>query len=99
MKSIVLHEFGGVDKLRIEEFPMPVVSGSEVLVQVKAISINPVDVRTRAGSAMAGYLKDFNPIILGWDVAGIVTKVGDNANRFKQGDRVFGMVNFVGHGK
>ncbi len=85
--------------MEIVELPIPTITENEVLIKVKAISINPVDVRTRAGSAMADYLKDFNPIILGWDISGVITEVGERVFRFKAGDEVFGMVNFVGHGK
>jgi NADPH:quinone reductase-like Zn-dependent oxidoreductase len=64
---------------------------------VKAISINPVDVKTRAGKGMYGRLKDLPLIIPGWDVSGEV--VATASNLFKTGDEVFGMVNFPGHGK
>jgi len=69
------------------------------LVSVRAISINPVDVRTRAGSAMAEHLKQYLPLILGWDIAGVVTEVGSEVSKFKLGDEVFGLVNFLGQGK
>jgi NADPH:quinone reductase-like Zn-dependent oxidoreductase len=74
-----------------------VIGEGEVLVQVKAISINPVDVKTRAGKGAAGKLKGENPMILGWDIAGIVTE--SKAEEFEAGDEVFGMVNFPGHGR
>jgi len=99
MKAIILSEFGGVDKLIAAELPVPVVREDEVLIQVKAISINPVDVKTRAGSAMAGHLKDNRPLILGWDIAGVIVEIGARVQKFKVGDEVFGMVNFLGHGK
>jgi len=99
MKAIILKEFGGTDKLTYVDIPVPGISDDEVLIQVKAISINPVDVRTRAGSAMASHLRNHNPLILGWDVSGTVETVGKNVTKFKAGDDVFGMVNFLGHGK
>jgi NADPH:quinone reductase-like Zn-dependent oxidoreductase len=99
MKAIVLNEFGGVEKLILKEIEKPLVLESEVLIEVKAISINPVDTRTRAGIAMAEHLKKYMPIILGWDIAGIVVEVGVKVTKFKPGDAVFGMVNFLGHGK
>lgn len=99
MKAIILNEPGGVEQLRHTELPLPILKEGEVLVQVKAISINPVDVKTRAGKGMTGRLKEFHPLILGWDISGIVTEVGEGVTTFKTGDAVFGMVNFPGHGK
>jgi len=99
MKAIILNEFGGVEYLQYIEVNKPVIGADEVLVKVKAISINPVDVKTRAGKGVAGRLKDQMPLILGWDVSGIVSKVGSAVTKFKIGDAVFGMVNFPGHGK
>ena len=97
MKAIILKDFGGVEQLELTELPTPVIGEGEVLVQVKAISINPVDVKTRAGKGAAGALKGENPMILGWDIAGIVTE--SRAEEFEAGDEVFGMVNFPGHGR
>jgi NADPH:quinone reductase-like Zn-dependent oxidoreductase len=99
MKAIILNEFGGTDKLIYADLPTPEINAEEVLIKVRAISINPVDVRTRAGSAMADHLKHHRPLILGWDISGTVVKMGSNVTKFKIGDDVFGMVNFLGHGK
>ncbi|WP_343306525.1 NADP-dependent oxidoreductase [Chitinophaga niabensis] len=99
MKAITLNGSGGTEQLRITELPQPVAQEGEVVVQVKAFSINPVDIKTRNGKALMGRLKDEKPIILGWDISGIVTAVGANVTGFKEGDAVFGMVNFPGHGK
>lgn len=99
MKAITLNGPGGTAQLRLTELTRPEPQEGEVLVQVKAFSINPVDIKTRNGKAMFGRLKDEDPIILGWDISGIVTAVGKNVTAFKEGDAVFGMVNFPGHGK
>jgi NADPH:quinone reductase-like Zn-dependent oxidoreductase len=99
MKAIILEEFGGVENLLYKEIEKPVPAAGEVLIQVKAISINPVDVKTRSGKGIAGKLRDQLPLILGWDISGIVTAIGAGVTRFKAGDAVFGMVNFPGHGK
>jgi NADPH:quinone reductase-like Zn-dependent oxidoreductase len=99
MKAIVLKEFGGVEKMVMTEVDLPTILESEVLIEVKAISINPVDVRTRGGVAMADHLKQYNPLILGWDISGVVTSAGAKVSKFKTGDNVFGMINFLGHGK
>ena len=97
MKSIVLKEAGSVENLEYVELAKPTIKEGEVLIKVKAISINPVDVKSRAGKGVYGRIKTENPLILGWDISGIVEETKSSA--FKVGDEVFGMVNFPGHGK
>ena len=97
MKAIVLAQPGGVENLQMLEIDKPAIREGEVLVKVKAISINPADVKTRSGKGRYEMLKTENPLILGWDIAGVV--VEHNTADFKPGDEVFGMVNFPGHGK
>jgi len=99
MKAIILKQPGSVEGLQITDIVTPTPADHEVLIQVKAISINPVDVKTRAGKGVYGRIKNENPLIIGWDIAGIVTSVGKDVTRFKADDEVFGMVNFPGHGK
>lgn len=99
MKAILLHEFGGADNLTYADVPAPVLQNDDVLVEVKAISINPVDVKTRAGKGLAGRLKDQLPIVLGWDISGTVVAVGKDVTQFNLGDDVFGMINFPGHAR
>ncbi len=99
MKAIILEKVGGVNNLVISEIEKPIVGNHQVLVEVKAISINPVDYKVRAHE---GVLKkiygDHRPVILGWDIAGTVVAKGKNVSKFEIGDRVFGMVNFPGNG-
>jgi NADPH:quinone reductase-like Zn-dependent oxidoreductase len=97
MKAIILKDFGGVEQLQQAELPVPGITEGEVLIQTKAISINPVDVRTREGKGVAGRLKEEKPIILGWDISGVVKE--SKSPLFEVGDEVFGMINFPGHGK
>jgi NADPH:quinone reductase-like Zn-dependent oxidoreductase len=99
MKAIKLTAPGGVENLVQVELPAPTIKDNEVLVRVKAISINPVDVKSRKGKGVYGRLKEVNPLILGWDISGEITSVGAQVKTFKQGDAVFGMVNFPGHGQ
>lgn len=94
MKAIVLNEFGGTENLKYTDIEIPQPGAGQVLVKVKAISINPVDAKTRAGGGMAGMLKDKFPLILGWDISGTVEKAGEGVSDFKQGDAVFGMLEF-----
>lgn len=100
MKAIALHKFGGVENLRYEEIEKPTIKANEVLIKTKAISINPVDVKVRSRQApLAEDLAKNNPLILGWDVSGEIVEIGNNVSKFQIGDSVFGMINFVGHGK
>ena len=88
MKALAINEFGGRDKLQLMEFPVPEIRPGEILVKVKAAGVNPVDWKMREG-----YLKDLFPhefpVILGWDAAGVVEKVGNGVTRFKKGDEIF----------
>jgi NADPH:quinone reductase-like Zn-dependent oxidoreductase len=100
MKAIILEQAGNVKNLKLAEIPKPGFQRDEVLIKVKAISINPVDIKTRIGKSLYDELKSRNPsIILGWDVSGIVADVGSAVTQFKTGDEVFGMINFPGHGR
>lgn len=99
MKAFILNEPGGVQNLHLKEIERPAPQKNEVLVKVRAISINPVDTKTREGKSLYTSLKEDSPVILGWDISGEVTAVGDGVAYFKEGDQVFGMVNFPGHGK
>ncbi len=100
MKAIVLSEAGGIENLTLTEMPVPAINPGEVLIKVKATSINPVDIKTRNGKSLYDELKSKNTLItLGWDISGIITEVGAGVTEFKKGDAVFGMVNFPGHGK
>ena len=99
MKAIILKDFGGTENLALTELPMPTIQNNEVLVKLKAISINPVDVKTRAGRGVAGTIKDQMPAVIGWDFSGVVTEVGSEVDNFKPGDEVFAMISFPKLGK
>lgn len=99
MKAIILKDFGGVENLVPAEIPVPAIGADEVLVKLRAISINPVDVKTRSGKGISGLIKDESPIILGWDISGEITEVGADVTGFKPGDEVFAMIDFPQSGK
>lgn len=92
MKAIVLEEFGGIDKLQLEELDDPPVGTGEVLVRVKATSINPVDWKIRSGAAK-GRLTVELPAILGRDLAGEVERAAEGVVGFTKGQRVMGLAN------
>ncbi len=86
MKAIVLREHGGSDKFQFEtDFPDPRPRAGDVIIRVKASSLNYHDVFTRRG--MPGIRLNF-PIIIGLDVAGEVVEVGEDVTDWKPGDRV-----------
>lgn len=107
MKAIVLERLDKNASLELSETALPVIGPGEVLIQTKAIGINPVDYKTledfttpeglRASWAPA--LDGISPLILGSDIAGIVTAVGSEVTKFKVGDAVFGMIKMPGHGR
>jgi NADPH:quinone reductase-like Zn-dependent oxidoreductase len=100
VKAYLLNEAGGVGNLILSEIEQPNIKEDEVLVGIKAISINPVDVKARAVEEVLDMIAGTErPVILGWDIAGEVAAAGKNVSQFEPGDRVFGMVNFPGHGK
>ncbi|MDE2487376.1 MAG: NADP-dependent oxidoreductase [Alphaproteobacteria bacterium] len=89
MKAVRIHQFGGPDKLHLEELPTPKPNPGEVLVRILAASVNPVDYKIRNG----GYLPDDAlPLTLGRDIAGIVELVGEDVEGFSPGDAVYAML-------
>lgn len=98
MKAMVLKRFGSIENFAVEDVPEPPVGDGEVLVEVKATGIDQIDVKARKGEGMSDYLKQEHPMILGWDISGVVSKVGSRVKDFKAGDAVFGTIRFPGPG-
>ena len=93
MKAVVLHEYGGPEKLKLEDdVPDPQMNGSTVLIAAAAASVNPIDWKMRSGVRQRDFPLSF-PAILGRDVSGIVRAVGANVKHFKAGDRVLALSN------
>jgi len=93
MDAVVLERFGGPDELRyVEGIPAPTLPSGHVLIEVLAAGVNPVDARTRRGEGVARSV-GAPPLVLGWDVAGIVRQRGYGA-RLEEGDLVMGMLAF-----
>jgi NADPH:quinone reductase-like Zn-dependent oxidoreductase len=90
MKAIVVHQYGGPEVLKFEEYPDPVAGAGEVLVRVAAASVNPIDYKRRAGLTKDFYPMKF-PGLIGVDMAGTVVKVGPGVEDFSVGDQVFAM--------
>jgi NADPH:quinone reductase-like Zn-dependent oxidoreductase len=90
MNAIRIHNYGGPEALHYEEAPRPRVKKGEVLIRVHAAGVNPLDWKMRSGS-LNGYIQHKLPLILGWDVSGVVEEVGRGGSQFKKGDEVFAM--------
>ena len=91
MKAIALEQYGSVDDLRLVELPDPKVGPGEVLVRVKAAGVNPVDWKLAAGY-LDPLMEAGFPLVPGWDVAGVVERVGFDVREFAAGDEVYGYI-------
>lgn len=87
MKAAYIEETGPPENIRYGELPVPIPRGSQVLVRVGAVSVNPIDVYIRGGAVPAELPR---PYIVGCDVAGTVEGLGPEVRRLKPGDRVWG---------
>jgi NADPH:quinone reductase-like Zn-dependent oxidoreductase len=95
MKAVVAHEYGGPEVLKFEEVARPEPKENEALVRVIASGVNPADPLTLSGK----YAREFGthlPLIPGYDIAGIVEKIGVKVTKLKVGDAVYGYPTFGG---
>jgi len=100
MKAIRIHNYGGPEVLHYEDAPRPEPQAGEVLVRIHAAGVNPIDWKVREG-----HMKDFwphkFPLILGWDLSGVVEKLrpgAADAGRFKIGDEVYSIPDPIRNG-
>ena len=87
MKAAFIQQIGPPESIVYGEFPTPQPKGSEVLVRIAAVAVNPIDTYIRGGAIPMPIPL---PYVVGCDLAGVVEAVGPNATRFKKGDRVWG---------
>jgi NADPH:quinone reductase-like Zn-dependent oxidoreductase len=88
MKAVCIYSYGGPDVLVYEDAPRPHPAEGEVLVRIHAAGINPVDWKIREGHLKEMLHHSF-PLVLGWDLSGVVESLGPATHRFKVGDAVF----------
>ena len=93
MKAVRIHEHGDEGVLRYEDAPDPTIGPDEVLVRVRAASINRGDLGRRS----FGFMIQSLPAIIGWDIAGDVVETGANVTGLRPGQRVVAMVNGGGY--
>ncbi|MDH6139075.1 MULTISPECIES: NADP-dependent oxidoreductase [Kitasatospora] len=91
MKAIAIQRYGGPEVVEFMELPDPKLDPDAVLVRVKAAGVNPADRHIREGTADAVLEVRF-PLVMGWDVAGVVERVGPAVTEYQVGDKVIGYV-------
>ena len=95
MKAVVAHEYGGSDVLHLETVPVPTPADDQMLVRIIASGVNPADPLILGGK----YAREFGthlPLVLGYDMAGVVVRTGARITRFKPGDAVYAYLLFGG---
>jgi len=88
MRAVRIHEYGDPSVLRIDTVPLPEMRPRDLLVEVHATSVNPVDWKIRSGS-QRGAVRLRLPWVLGMDLSGVVLRVGEAVTRFRPGDEVW----------
>jgi NADPH:quinone reductase-like Zn-dependent oxidoreductase len=88
MKAVRIHTYGGRDVLTYEDAPCPAVGEDDVVIRVHAAAVNPIDWVVRAGYVVAWFNHTL-PLILGWDVSGVIEATGSGVTSFAVGDAVF----------
>ena len=89
MRAARIHRYGPPSEFRIEEIEKPAVGPRDVLVEVHATSVNPIDWKIREGGMRAA-IRYRMPVVLGMDLSGVIVEVGREATRFRVGDEVHG---------
>lgn len=99
MRAVFYEQFGAPEVLRLGERPIPEPAADEVLVQVAAAGVNPIDRRLRGGELQEFFTREW-PIIPGWDVAGRIVRTGAEVSGWQAGDDVVGLAFtwFLHHG-
>ncbi|UFT99338.1 NADP-dependent oxidoreductase [Radiobacillus kanasensis] len=87
-RAVIINQYGSKEVLEDGTVTLPELGENQVLIRAKATSINPIDWKLREGYLKQMFDWEF-PIILGWDVAGVIEAVGSNVTDWKVGDKVF----------
>jgi NADPH:quinone reductase-like Zn-dependent oxidoreductase len=97
MKAVRIHGYGGPEVLRYEDAPLPAVGAGDLLVEVRCAAVNPVDWKIREGW-LREKLPYALPIVLGWDVSGVVVEAGSGVTQFRSGDAVYARPDIMRNG-
>jgi 2-desacetyl-2-hydroxyethyl bacteriochlorophyllide A dehydrogenase len=88
MKAVFINQYGSTQVLQYGDIETPSLKRDQLLVKVYASSVNPVDWKIRAGQLQ--FLTGYNfPLVLGFDVAGLVVEIGESVTRFQRGDKIY----------
>lgn len=94
MKAVCIREFGNVDVVKVEDKEIPTIQDQyDVLVEVHAAGVNPIDWKVREGY-FSDNAKDYFPFPMGWDFSGKIISIGNSVSQFKLGDEVYGLIRF-----
>jgi NADPH:quinone reductase-like Zn-dependent oxidoreductase len=88
MKAAVIDRFGPGAELQLQDIPVPQITPDQLLIEVHATSVNPIDWKIADGQMAGRYGREF-PMVLGFDVSGVVARAGSNVTGFRPGDAVF----------
>ncbi|MDZ5470451.1 NADP-dependent oxidoreductase [Bacillus sp. 31A1R] len=88
MKAITINRYGPLSEMHVHKLPIPDVGENDVLIEVHAAAVNPVDIAIRNGWLQQRIPHQF-PLVLGWDVAGVVKAVGSSVSSLQVGDEVY----------
>lgn len=91
MKAAIINQFGTPDVFEVTAIETPKIKNDQLLIKVKAVSINPIDWKQRKGNHKFILGSPF-PIVLGYDICGEVVETGSEIKQFKKGDKVFGVL-------
>ncbi len=97
MKALLLKRYAKSNQLEFADIPRPTIKPNEILVQIYAAGLNPIDNKIPTG-AFKPIIKLALPVVMGSDLAGVVVEVGTSVTRFKQGDAIFASVFDLGIG-
>jgi NADPH:quinone reductase-like Zn-dependent oxidoreductase len=89
MKAVAIGKYGSHEELKLIQLPIPELGARDVLIEVHAAAVNPVDIAIRNGWLQGRFNYDF-PFVPGWDVSGIIKAIGTDVTRFSIGDEVYG---------
>src|SRR5215813_9547528 len=95
MRATIVPEFGSAEVLKVQDVPEPTPGDHDLLIEVHAGALNPIDFKVRRGALSKGRPM---PIILGFDVSGVVHGIGQLVSGFRVGDEVYASPSLVRNG-
>lgn len=97
MRAIAIDKYGTLDEMKLKQLAMPIIGPKDICIEVHASAVNPVDIAIRNGWLHNRTQHTF-PLILGWDVSGVVSAIGSEVEHVKVGDEVYSYVDLPRNG-